>query len=74
MLLVTRSFSPPLSKLTVLFHSTLVKYLKAPIRENKAIVSDSGQETAFVLTVMSVTVLVPSGWILANLENYKSHN
>ena len=28
-------------------------------------------EQAFVLAVMAATILVPSGWILANLENYK---
>lgn len=32
------------------------------------------QEQAFVLATMFVTILGPSGWILANLENYKKHD
>ncbi|XP_012695527.1 cytochrome c oxidase subunit 8B, mitochondrial [Clupea harengus] len=31
-------------------------------------------EQAFVLATMFVTILGPSGWILANLENYKKHD
>ncbi|XP_060943567.1 cytochrome c oxidase subunit 8A, mitochondrial-like [Limanda limanda] len=29
-------------------------------------------ESMFVLTVMTLTVMVPSGWVLANLEDYKT--
>lgn len=29
------------------------------------------QEQAIAMTTMFVTILVPSGWVLANLENYK---
>uniref|UniRef100_A0A8C2XKI0 Uncharacterized protein n=1 Tax=Cyclopterus lumpus TaxID=8103 RepID=A0A8C2XKI0_CYCLU len=29
-------------------------------------------QTIFVLTVMTVTILGPSGWILAHLDEYKS--
>ncbi|KAG5273420.1 hypothetical protein AALO_G00151130 [Alosa alosa] len=29
-------------------------------------------EQAFVMATMFVTILGPSGWILANLENYKN--
>uniref|UniRef100_A0AAR2KQE0 Cytochrome c oxidase subunit 8B n=1 Tax=Pygocentrus nattereri TaxID=42514 RepID=A0AAR2KQE0_PYGNA len=29
------------------------------------------QEQTFAMVVMFATILVPSGWILANLENYK---
>ncbi|XP_018950093.2 cytochrome c oxidase subunit 8B, mitochondrial [Cyprinus carpio] len=28
-------------------------------------------ETIIGLTVFSITILVPSGWVLTNLENYK---
>lgn len=31
----------------------------------------SAGEQAFVLVTMFVTILGPSGWVLANLENYK---
>ncbi|KAK7930194.1 hypothetical protein WMY93_006589 [Mugilogobius chulae] len=31
-------------------------------------------ETVFVLAVMSLTILGPSGWILAHLEHYKSRD
>lgn len=30
------------------------------------------QETAFVLTVMTVTLLGPSGYILSHLDDYKA--
>uniref|UniRef100_A0A3Q2D758 Uncharacterized protein n=1 Tax=Cyprinodon variegatus TaxID=28743 RepID=A0A3Q2D758_CYPVA len=30
-----------------------------------------GVESVFVLTVMSVAILGPSGWILSNLDHYK---
>ncbi|XP_075998348.1 cytochrome c oxidase subunit 8B [Genypterus blacodes] len=31
----------------------------------------SAGEQVIALTTMFVTILVPSGWVLANLENYK---
>ncbi|KAK2867008.1 hypothetical protein QQF64_022670 [Cirrhinus molitorella] len=31
----------------------------------------SAAEQTFVMTVMFVTILGPSGWVLANLEEYK---
>uniref|UniRef100_A0A3B4AJ32 Uncharacterized protein n=1 Tax=Periophthalmus magnuspinnatus TaxID=409849 RepID=A0A3B4AJ32_9GOBI len=31
-------------------------------------------QSLFVLTVMSLTILGPSGWILAHLEHYKSRD
>lgn len=30
------------------------------------------QQTALVLTVLTVAILGPSGWILAHLDHYKS--
>uniref|UniRef100_A0A671TET4 Uncharacterized protein n=1 Tax=Sparus aurata TaxID=8175 RepID=A0A671TET4_SPAAU len=32
------------------------------------------KESAFVLTVMTLTVLGPSGWIFAHLDDYKSRS
>lgn len=32
------------------------------------------QETAFVLTVMTVTLLGPSGYILSQLDDYKAQD
>lgn len=32
------------------------------------------QETAFVLTVMTVTLLCPSGYILSQLDDYKTQD
>ncbi|TNN69465.1 hypothetical protein EYF80_020299 [Liparis tanakae] len=29
-------------------------------------------QTIFVLTVMTVTILVPAGWILGHLDEYRS--
>ncbi|CAK6973489.1 hypothetical protein EPR50_G00014160 [Scomber scombrus] len=34
----------------------------------------STMETLFVMTVMNLATLGPSGWILANLDHYKTRN
>ncbi|XP_036423909.1 cytochrome c oxidase subunit 8B, mitochondrial [Colossoma macropomum] len=62
--------------------SRSLNLLRAPLRQNfippRAQISVkpakhniSAGEQAFAMVVMFVTILVPSGWILANLENYK---
>ncbi|KAL6480681.1 hypothetical protein MHYP_G00117140 [Metynnis hypsauchen] len=62
--------------------SRSLNLLRAPLRQN--FVSPRVQisvkpakhhlsvgEQTFAMVVMFATILVPSGWILANLENYK---
>ncbi|KAI4889845.1 hypothetical protein NFI96_010478, partial [Prochilodus magdalenae] len=61
--------------------SRSVSLLRAPLRHSlipRAQISVkpakhdiSVGETCFVMAVMFATILGPSGWVLANLENYK---
>ncbi|KAG9272073.1 cytochrome c oxidase subunit 8B, mitochondrial [Astyanax mexicanus] len=61
--------------------SRSLSLLRAPLRHSitqKAQITDkpakhhiSAGEQVFVMTVMFLTILGPSGWILAHLEDYK---
>ncbi|KAL2093649.1 hypothetical protein ACEWY4_010961 [Coilia grayii] len=52
--------------------SQLVQKANITAKPAKHVVSVG--EQAFVMGVMFVTILGPSGWILANLENYKKRD
>ncbi|KAL0968775.1 hypothetical protein UPYG_G00271640 [Umbra pygmaea] len=58
--------------LRVAVRSQLVS--KAALSHKPAKHDISAGEQGFALLVMFVTILGPSGWVLAHLEDYKNHS